>query len=284
LQLTAPAGAPTPAKGGTMKMSKVCVAAGLLLAVVGCSGGEGQEPLTWEEFRAQAYQGENGVYVVNGDEPALNDDQLHDSYLRYLDSFEQDGIGSTQQPLAVNTVGGFDDLFPNGSTLTYCVSAGFAGDHGAVSAAMNSAAADWEASANVNYVHDTSQDGNCNNFNGAVTFDVSPVCTGQFLAAAFFPSFPRSARTIQIDCTSFGPIAPFTLTGILRHELGHTLGFRHEHTRPESGACFEDNNWRPLTGYDSSSVMHYPQCNGTQFGDLVLTDTDRAGANSVYPF
>ena len=71
---------------------------------------------------------------------------------------------------------------------------------------------------------------------------------------------------------------------MLRHELGHTIGFRHEHTRPESGTCFEDNNWRPLTGYDSKSVMHYPQCNGTQDGDLSLTATERAGANSVYPF
>jgi hypothetical protein len=26
--------------------------------------------------------------------------------------------------------------------------------------------------------------------------------------------------------------------------------------RPESGTCFEDNNWRPLTPYDSASIMH----------------------------
>ena len=41
-----------------------------------------------------------------------------------------------------------------------------------------------------------------------------------------------------------------------------TIGFRHEHTRPEAGTCFEDNNWRPLTPYDSVSIMHHPQCNG----------------------
>ena len=61
----------------------------------------------------------------------------------------------------------------------------------------------------------------------------------------------------------------WTPTNILGHELGHTLGFRHEHTRPESGTCFEDNNWRPLTPYDSASIMHYPQCNGTS-DDLEL--------------
>ena len=86
-----------------------------------------------------------------------------------------------------------------------------------------------------------------------------------------------------IATDSFGNIAPWTLTGVLRHELGHTIGFRHEHTRPESGTCFEDNNWRALTAYDSSSVMHYPQCNGTQNGDLVLTNLDKSGAHSLYP-
>ena len=59
---------------------------------------------------------------------------------------------------------------------------------------------------------------------------------------------------------------------------------RHsEHTRPESGTCFEDNTWRALTTYDAKSVMHYPQCNGTQTGDLVITSKDAAGARSLYP-
>jgi serralysin len=29
--------------------------------------------------------------------------------------------------------------------------------------------------------------------------------------------------------------------------------------------------------------MHYPQCNGTQKGDLVLTSLDKSGAHSLYP-
>jgi hypothetical protein len=115
-----------------------------------------------------------------------------------------------------------------------------------------------------------------------VTFNVRQVCTGQYLASAFFPNYDRRQRELKIDCTSFGSITPWTLTGVLRHELGHALGFRHEHTRPESGACFEDNSWRALTAYDSASVMHYPHCNGSQSGDLVLTNLDRSGAASLY--
>jgi hypothetical protein len=280
----AAAGAPTPVKGGSMKISAVCVL-GLLLAVAACSGGEEQQPLTWEEFQAQAYQEPSGGYVVDGDVAAPTLEKLHDIYLDYLESFDSDGIGESQQALAVNTVGGADDLWPNGSTLTYCVSstAFTADEYNATVGAMNTAAADWSASANIALVHDTSQDGNCTASNGAVTFDVNPVCSGAFLARAFFPSYPRGSRNILIDCTAFGSIPPWTLTGVLKHEIGHTIGFRHEHTRPESGTCFEDGNWRALTAYDSSSVMHYPQCNGTQSGDLVLTDLDRAGAASVYP-
>jgi hypothetical protein len=109
------------------------------------------------------------------------------------------------------------------------------------------------------------------------------VTTTQYLARAFFPSSSRRSREVLISTSSFGNIAPWTLTGVLRHELGHTIGFRHEHTRPESGTCFEDNNWRALTAYDASSVMHYPQCNGTQTGDLVLTNLDKQGATALYP-
>jgi serralysin len=30
-------------------------------------------------------------------------------------------------------------------------------------------------------------------------------------------------------------------------------------------------------------VMHYPQCNGTNNGDLALTASDKAGAAALYP-
>ena len=60
---------------------------------------------------------------------------------------------------------------------------------------------------------------------------------GEYLARAYFPNEPRRDRNVLIDETSFDldPDEKLTLVGILRHELGHTLGWRHEHTRPESG-------------------------------------------------
>jgi serralysin len=258
------------------------------LGLFACSSDS--DVLTYDEFKAQAYQEPTGEWVINGDELVETEDQLHDIYNRYLLSVadaedREAGIGQITQGLIVNTVSGRDDKWSSSqaANLTYCVSqSSFGSRYSAVVSAMASATGAWEAAGRVNFVHDSSQDGNCNSRSNVV-FNVRQVQTSQYLARAFFPSSNRRSREILVSASSFGNISPWTLTGVLRHELGHTIGFRHEHTRPESGTCFEDNNWRALTAYDSSSVMHYPQCNGTQRGDLVLTNLDKSGASALYP-
>ena len=102
-----------------------------------------------------------------------------------------------------------------------------------------------------------------------------------FIARAFFPSSPDARRNIMVNPVSLLTTPDWPPGNILGHELGHTLGFRHEHTRPEAGICFEDLSWRPLTDYDSASIMHYPQCNGTST-DLSFTDTDAEGVAALY--
>ena len=109
----------------------------------------------------------------------------------------------------------------------------------------------------------------------------SPPRRQQYIARAFFPSTPKHGRNILVNAKSLQSIGSWTPTNILGHELGHSLGFRHEHTRPEAGTCFEDNNWRALTPYDSASIMHYPQCNGTS-SNLSMTNTDRQGVAALY--
>jgi hypothetical protein len=96
---------------------------------------------------------------------------------------------------------------------------------------------------------------------------------------AFFPHYSRTYRNVLVDSSSFSYWWP--VSGVMTHELGHTLGFRHEHTRPESGQCFEDNAWRGLTDYDAGSVMHYPQCGGSN-NQFVMSQRDRTGAASLY--
>jgi hypothetical protein len=265
----------------------------LVLAISALSAcASDSDVLTYDEFKSQAYQEpDTGVYVMNGDELVETEEAMIAAYDSYLTSvaFADDraaGLSTAEQTLIVNRVGGQDDRWSSAiaGNLTYCVSqSSFGSRYAAVVSALDSATATWEGTANVNFVHDASQDGDCTSRNDSVVFNVKMVKTSQYLARAFFPSSGRRAREILVSQSSFGNINPWTLTGVLRHELGHTIGFRHEHTRPESGTCFEDNNWRALTAYDSASVMHYPQCNGTQSGDLVLTSLDRTGARALYP-
>jgi Metallo-peptidase family M12 len=259
----------------------------IVMSLLGCGGGERSKTLTYDEFKAQAYQEpDTGVFVHNGDEIAESEGHLREAYDRYARQQDTGELGTTSDSLIVNRVGGADDKYSasRAANINYCVSqSSFGSRYSAVVSALNSAASAWEGTATVNFVHSSGQDGNCSRQNKNVWFNVRQVCTGQYLARAFFPSSSRNSREILIDCTSFGNIAPWTLAGVLRHELGHTIGFRHEHTRPESGTCFEDNNWRALTSYDSASVMHYPQCNGTNNGDLSLTTKDKSGARLLYP-
>lgn len=232
--------------------------------------------MTWAEFLTITYQEpESGVFIVDGDIPIGDFKQLREFYEKYVQSGQ----------LIIHRNGSVDAKWSDTQklNLTYCVSSTFGTRYNAAVQAMADATAAWEAASNVNFVHVSAQDSNCTATNSNVLFDVRPVnVNGQYLARAFFPGETRSNRNILIDNSAFTTSGDPSLTGILRHELGHVLGFRHEHTRPESGTCYEDSNWRVLTSYDAASVMHYPQCNGTGDWSLTLTSLDIQGAQSVY--
>ena len=235
------------------------------------------EAPTFEEFEASTYQDHDGQYIVNGDEPLSDRAELRGYYEQMVRSADTES-----QSLIVNTDGGSDDLWSAGQALelTYCVSDDFGADKATVVDAMAGGAAQWEAaSSGVDFTYFPSADGNCVTSNDAVLFPVEPVATTQYIARAFFPSSADYERNVLVaDSLTTSGWSP---DNILAHELGHVLGFRHEHTRPEAGTCFEDDNWRPLTPYDAASIMHYPQCNGAS-QDLSMSGTDREGVASVY--
>lgn len=237
---------------------------------------DGSAP-SFQEFAASTYRDVDGSYIVNGDEVISNRSDLRAFYDVLI------GPETRNDGLIVNTVSGIDDKWSDAqvSNLTYCVSTKFGARHADVVNAMASGAALWEAaSSKIDFQYVSSADGNCTTRNKSVLFSVEPVQTSQYIARAFFPSTPDRQQNVLID-DSIWSSGSWTPTNILGHELGHVLGFRHEHTRPQSGTCFEDTNWRPLTPYDSSSIMHYPQCNGSS-DDLSMTSTDVAGVVSLY--
>jgi hypothetical protein len=253
------------------------------LPMTGCYGHDdvideeivGDTHMSFEEFEATVYQEpETGIYIVDGDTPIETREELKDFYEQHI----------LKGALVVNLVGGVVDRWRDSQKgyLTYCVSTAFGDRYNAVVNAMWYAGLDWGYATNVRFLHKIEHDNSCDGSNANVLFDVRPTNGKDYLARAFFPSDPRGSRNILIDSASFGNIAPITLTGILRHELGHVLGFRHEHTRPEAATCFEDSSYHELTTYDSASVMHYPDCNGTNTGDLTLTQKDKDGVMSVY--
>ncbi|MDQ3335950.1 MAG: M57 family metalloprotease [Myxococcota bacterium] len=258
--------------------TKILFTAAAVWQLGGCTVGEeatvstNQGP-TWEEFRATVYQEnfEGGHFIVNGDIAIADEKQLYE----FWESLQQGA-------LIVNRVGGADDRWNDTAklNLTYCISNNFGTNKTRMVTAMNTATAKWESLGNVNFIHVTAQDASCTASNPNVVFDIRPVSGQSYLARAFFPSSPRSSRNVLVDSSSFGNVG-WPLENIIGHELGHTLGFRHEHTRPEAGTCFEDNNWRPLTPYDSGSIMHYPQCNGSS-NNLDWTARDGEGVAALY--
>ncbi len=128
--------------------ARFSTAMALVVGVAAACGGDGSDVLTYDEFKAAAYQEpDTGAYVLNGDELIESEEAMHDLYDRYLDSVaaaadRADGLGTAASNLIVNRVGGADDRWPaaTAANLTYCVSqSSFGSRYAAVVSAMDSA-------------------------------------------------------------------------------------------------------------------------------------------------
>lgn len=152
---------------------------------------------------------------------------------------------------------------------------------------MREATTNWENVCNVHFIHNKELDNQLNATDNPdeVTFVVRKIgrSSNGLLASAFFPYDPKNKRKVFIT-PSFFTTTNFNKAGILTHEIGHILGFRHEHIRSGAPAVCQRENTDltiDLTQYDPQSVMHY-FCGGAGTRELRITAIDSIGASMMY--
>jgi hypothetical protein len=235
------------------------------------------------------------LYVLEGD-LLLDEDQL-EIYALQQEALSQAralglpvGTESSRELIGI-LINGRIVRWPAGKVLSYAVlQQTFSGDqYQEIVAAMRQATEAWENTCGVKFEHRSEFD---NSAPGApvpqVLFTVRRVSGAPFIAAAFFPHDPANRRRVLIDQNQYFnlPLPPngFDRVGVLRHELGHVIGCRHEHIRSGAPAVCPDEplyDTIELTEYDPQSVMHY-FCGNRGTRDLRITEKDRIGAQRIY--
>lgn len=207
---------------------------------------------------------------------------------------EGEAVNEQERALAIAGNDGRLVRWSKGKVLTYCVRrptfGGNEWEYQQVVAAIHQATQDWEAVCAVKFRHLAEFDQDSIAGADSLLFDVQRA--NQYpnvLAWAFFPDSKKSERHIWIEAAFFNPSRnPYTMEGVLRHELGHVLGFRHEHIRegaPLSCGQYAEPlaNTAPLTTFDPTSVMHYMCPNVTlKNPSWQLSPKDIEGAQALY--
>lgn len=223
-------------------------------------------------------------YVVEGD-LLLTDEEIagHLSLTSRIKEFRflQEG-----DPM-VNIHDGEDDYYktPESRLLTYFVDRQSFGarQYQQVAADLARATREWqEACPGCGVAFTQTEAGDARPSREGANFVVRPHdAKGVYVASAFFPHDPPERRYLNIDPHYFSLSSQAERVGVLRHQLGHILGYRHVQPRGIAGCYYKDGKFLPLSMYAGNSVMEY-FCSGDSTLARELTGADTAFHRRTY--
>jgi hypothetical protein len=117
---------------------------------------------------------------------------------------------------------------------------------------------------------------------------IEPTSRLPHIAIAFYPNDPENMRVLRVLPSYWK--SDKDKIGIFRHEIGHILGFRHEHAAYINLAPLECRQYfpedplpsKPVTiTYDTLSVMHY-FCGNAGTKEMKFSKNDSLGIIAVY--
>jgi hypothetical protein len=265
---------------------------------------ESEQPfgISWQAYREQAkiaHFGES-YFVAEWDLYFRSEEDLRTHY-------EQEIVREKAKLAVIRRLStGFEATYQDvkQTDIIYCVSTSFTNKSTVVSE-VSVAAGAWESVGRIRFRYDASQDASCDQNNANVDFAVMPTASGLAGCGAnkMVWTLPiegcpvNGTMVIGVLLMNYGlfPLPPpdhnVTTVGTLRHELGHMLGFRHEHPwAPGGSGCTEAPTYAPpldltgrrLTSYDQASVMHYVRCSGVAGTAWDLSPLDGVGAREIY--
>lgn len=262
----------------------------------------------WERYRAKAVATPDGGLRIEGDLYFASEDELRDYFDERM-AEESDKAHAFVQ-LSTGYIPAFE--FPANTDIRYCVSNDFGTNKELWQSRVQEAAAAWEAVANVRFRYLSEWDHACTSTQGEVDFAVirrdgtrGYCAANKLLWSAPELMCPGGLGVLVIDTRqdmTFGGASPnVTQVGALRHELGHMIGFRHEHPwrgvlsstcsePPELASADVGGVQLGNEEYDWSSVMHYPfdgtagsnACGGDRFSDFSISVHDGHSAQVLY--
>ena len=217
----------------------------------------------------------SGRYIVEGDYSLSREE-----FPSYLLSLQKPApLETKSKELIVNVADNKLDYWVTSESrrLTYAFQIETFPSKAALEFTKNSfqvAAADWIAACpecRISFSEDSIE-------NSTFTIRYSNVDRG-LAALSFFPS-TTSKRYLTVYRPFLRRSSPYDPTGILRHEIGHILGYRHEQVVGVPGCAFENKQWVQITKYDAKSIMHTPCVGGNL--KMTLQASDVEGHKCIY--